>query len=108
MLLLVGLGNPNPDNLNNRHNVGFSVIDAINEKFAACANIVPVNSIYSWKNSIESSNEFLVIFKTTSSNISKLRDFISDRHGYDIPEIIDFELDNVNDSYLNWMIQSTL
>ena len=33
MLLLVGLGNPNPDNSNNRHNVGFSVIDAINVKF---------------------------------------------------------------------------
>tara|TARA_Y100000590_G_scaffold268298_2_gene301346 strand:+ start:702 stop:1265 length:564 start_codon:yes stop_codon:yes gene_type:complete len=33
MLLLVGLGNPDPNNLNNRHNVGFLVIDAINEKF---------------------------------------------------------------------------
>ena len=33
MLLLVGLGNPNPNNSNNRHNVGFFVIDAINEKF---------------------------------------------------------------------------
>tara|TARA_Y100000590_G_scaffold42996_1_gene45783 strand:- start:2744 stop:3304 length:561 start_codon:yes stop_codon:yes gene_type:complete len=33
MLLLVGLGNPNPNNLNNRHNVGFLLIDAINEKF---------------------------------------------------------------------------
>ena len=33
MLLFVGLGNPNPDNSNNRHNVGFSVINAINEKF---------------------------------------------------------------------------
>ena len=33
MLLLVGLGNPNLNNLNNRHNVGFLVIDAINEKF---------------------------------------------------------------------------
>jgi len=33
MLLLVGLGNPNPGNSNNRHNVGFSVIDAINQKF---------------------------------------------------------------------------
>ena len=33
MLLLVGLGNPNPNNANNRHNVGFLVIDAINEKF---------------------------------------------------------------------------
>ena len=33
MLLLVGLGNPNPNNSNNRHNVGFLVIDAINAKF---------------------------------------------------------------------------
>ena len=33
MMLLVGLGNPNHDNSNNRHNVGFLVIDAINQKF---------------------------------------------------------------------------
>jgi len=33
MLLFVGLGNPNPNNLNNRHNVGFLVIDAMNKKF---------------------------------------------------------------------------
>jgi len=33
MLLLVGLGNPNPNNTNNRHNVGFLVIDSINSKF---------------------------------------------------------------------------
>ena len=33
MLLLVGLGNPNPNNSNNRHNVGFVVIDKINAKF---------------------------------------------------------------------------
>jgi len=33
MLLFVGLGNPNPNNTNNRHNVGFLIIDAINQKF---------------------------------------------------------------------------
>ena len=33
MLLLVGLGNPNPNNSNNRHNVGFLVIDEINKKY---------------------------------------------------------------------------
>jgi len=33
MLLLVGLGNPNPNNTNNRHNVGFLVIDEINKQF---------------------------------------------------------------------------
>jgi len=33
MLLFVGLGNPNPNNTNNRHNVGFLTIDAINAKY---------------------------------------------------------------------------
>jgi len=33
MLLLVGLGNPSPNNSTNRHNVGFFVIDEINKKF---------------------------------------------------------------------------
>ena len=33
MLLFVGLGNPSPDNENNRHNIGFKIIDAINRKF---------------------------------------------------------------------------
>ena len=33
MMLLVGLGNPTPDSNDNRHNVGFKIIDAINTKF---------------------------------------------------------------------------
>ena len=33
MLLFVGLGNPTPDSENNRHNVGFKIIDSINKKF---------------------------------------------------------------------------
>ena len=34
MLLFVGLGNPTPDSENNRHNVGFKIIDTINKKFS--------------------------------------------------------------------------
>ena len=33
MLLFVGLGNPTPNSENNRHNIGFKVIDAINRKY---------------------------------------------------------------------------
>ena len=34
MLLLVGLGNPTPNSNNNRHNIGFKVVDAINQNLA--------------------------------------------------------------------------
>ena len=33
MILFVGLGNPSPDSENNRHNIGFKIIDAINQEF---------------------------------------------------------------------------
>ena len=33
MFLFVGLGNPTPNSENNRHNIGFKIIDAINRKF---------------------------------------------------------------------------
>ena len=34
MILFVGLGNPTPNSENNRHNVGFKIIDCINKKFS--------------------------------------------------------------------------
>ena len=33
MFLFVGLGNPTPNSENNRHNIGFKIIEAINSKF---------------------------------------------------------------------------
>ena len=33
MILFVGLGNPTLDSKNNRHNIGFKIIDAINKNF---------------------------------------------------------------------------
>ena len=34
MFLFVGLGNPTPNSENNRHNIGFKIIDAINRNFS--------------------------------------------------------------------------
>ena len=33
MILFVGLGNPTPNSQDNRHNIGFKIIDAINKNF---------------------------------------------------------------------------
>jgi PTH1 family peptidyl-tRNA hydrolase len=33
MFLFVGLGNPDPKHKNNRHNIGFMIIDHLNKRF---------------------------------------------------------------------------
>ena len=67
----------------------------------------PINSIYSWNEKIENTNEYIVIYKTTDKKIKQLRKFLEENHSYDIPEIIDFELTHTNSKYLDWLIQST-
>ncbi len=45
----------------------------VSENFAACANILPaVESIYRWKDKIESGNETLVLFKVSEDPASGL------------------------------------
>ena len=42
--------------------------ELVTKKFAACANILPaVESIYRWKDKIESGNETLVLFKLSEN-----------------------------------------
>ena len=50
MLLFVGLGNPTPDSENNRHNVGFKIIDNINKKFGEVSSEIEIfSTLRKWK-----------------------------------------------------------
>ena len=61
----------------------------VTDKFAACANILPaVESIYRWKENIESGNETLVFFKLSEDRQSGFQEKLRSLHPYEIPEII--------------------
>ena len=61
----------------------------VSERFAACANILPsIESIYRWKDKIESGNETLVLFKLSEDRQSAFQDKLRSLHPYDVPEII--------------------
>ena len=58
----------------------------VSERFAACANILPsVESIYRWKEKIESGNETLVFFKLSEDRQSAFQDKLRSLHPYDVP-----------------------
>ena len=76
----------------------------ITEKFATCANILPpVESIYRWKEKIETGNETLVFFKLREDRQSAFQEKLRSLHPYEVPEIIFVPISNGLPEYLRWV-----
>ena len=93
---------PNKKSLNKISN------QVVKDKLAACVNISKISSIYSWKGKIENESEYLAFFKTTQKNKRKLKEKIKKTHPYDVPEIAEIPVKSINQSYLKWLVDSTL
>lgn len=79
----------------------------IEERLAACVQIMPkMRSVYRWKDKIESSDEFLLLIKTSTEKYTVLEEFINDVHPYETPEIIALEVNEVSEKYFNWLMVS--
>ena len=76
----------------------------VSEKLAACANIFPsVESIYRWKDKIETGNETLVFFKLSEDRQLTFQEKLRSLHPYEVPEIIFVPVSNGLPEYLRWV-----
>ena len=80
----------------------------VEKKLAACVNYTKINSVYTWKNKIQDTTEFLALFKTTSDSKQKLKETIARSHPYEVPEIVELKMDSVSLPYMKWLEESTL
>jgi periplasmic divalent cation tolerance protein len=79
----------------------------VTEKYAACANILPgVESIYRWKDKIETGNETLVFFKASEERQQVFQEKLRSLHPYKVPEIIACKIDHGLPDYLRWVTES--
>lgn len=79
----------------------------VSERFAACANILPgIESVYRWKEKIESGNETLVLFKLSEDRQSAFQDKLRSLHPYDVPEIIFVPVASGLPEYLQWVVEN--
>ena len=79
----------------------------VEQRFAACVNLVPrIESIYRWQDKVESSQEWLLVIKTTASRCSAVPESIRKLHSYDVPECISVVVEGGSEAYLNWIAGS--
>ena len=81
--------------------------ELVENAIVACANIVPsVESIYLWKEKVETSAEVLTIFKMTAAGYSEFESRLRKLHPYDVPEIVRLNIAGGNPDYLRWVSES--
>ncbi len=81
----------------------------VEEKLAACCNIIPaVRSIYRWQDKLHDDNEVLMIIKTRSEQMERLKNRILELHPYAVPEILALPVESGYSGYLEWLAQSTV
>src|SRR5215475_12128072 len=81
----------------------------VRKRLAACATLVlgPVQSVYRWKEKVETAREHLLLIKTTRSRLAELEKEVLRKHSYDVPEFLVLSVSALSGSYLDWILSST-
>jgi Uncharacterized protein involved in tolerance to divalent cations len=75
----------------------------VGEKLAACVQVMPISSHYSWEGDVRSEPEQLLLIKTLPEKYEELERFIRANHPYEVPEIVALDAERVSHEYLRWM-----
>ncbi len=80
----------------------------VEDRLAACVNIVPqVRSLFWWENKVSEEEEVLLIVKTRRSRFGALALRVKALHSYSVPEIIALPIVEGSASYIQWIEEST-
>lgn len=74
---------------------------------AACVQMVPIRSLYTWKGAVADESEVLLLLKTRSELYPELERAILSVHSYQTPEIVMLPVEQGLPDYLAWIDEVT-
>ncbi len=75
----------------------------VEAKLAACVNIFPVRSIYTWKEELCADDEWQLVIKTDLAKFDVLEAKVREVHSYEVPEVVALPIVSGSPPYLQWM-----
>lgn len=79
----------------------------IDEKLAACVQLLPIESFYVWEGKTQNEAELLLLVKTRSALFETAIARIKEIHSYTVPEIVALPFSAGFAGYLNWIDEVT-
>lgn len=82
--------------------------EVVMERLGACVQVIPgVQSFFRWVQRVDTSEELLLLIKTTVERYPELEARIKAIHPYDIPELIAIPITGGLEEYLTWIENNT-
>ena len=75
----------------------------IDEKLAACVQLLPIESFYVWQGKTQNDAEILLLVKTRSALFEQVIARIKQVHSYNVPEIVAMPFTAGFAGYLDWI-----
>ncbi|MBW8910688.1 MAG: divalent-cation tolerance protein CutA [Sphingomonas sp.] len=75
----------------------------VEERLAACVQILPATSVYRWQGAIERAEELVLHIKTLAGCGEAVERRIREVHSYDVPEVIVLPITGGSADYLGWL-----
>lgn len=79
----------------------------LEQRLAACVQLMPIQSFYVWKGAIADDREILLLIKTRTALFEDAISYIKQIHPYEVPEIVGTEFVNGFEGYLSWVKSTT-
>lgn len=79
----------------------------LEKRLVACANILPVQSLYRWEGRIEEAREVAMFLKTRKRNVADVVRLVEEMHPYTVPCVVGFELGEGAKEYYAWVDAET-
>jgi len=79
----------------------------LSEKLAACVQVMPIESFYTWKGDTANEAELLLLIKTKAALFDKAIKTIKSAHPYETPEIVCTDFIAGFSGYFSWIDEVT-
>jgi periplasmic divalent cation tolerance protein len=80
----------------------------VEKHLAACAQMIPIESIYCWQDKVCEDSETILCIKSKTSLIDEIICAIREIHTYEVPEIVKIPISDGLPEYLKWIDDNTI
>jgi periplasmic divalent cation tolerance protein len=77
------------------------------KKLAACVQLSPITSYYTWESQVRIDPEIRLLIKTKTRLYGNVEQYIREQHSYKVPQIVQVEIKDGSNEYLGWIDENT-